>query len=94
MRRAQGLPLNVIILALLGLAVLVILIVMLSTKTGQFNKAQDCVARGGTCVYPTDPAKGVTCPTTGYPVRSFITCKDDGETKTNGICCLPEVTAS
>lgn len=87
MRKGQGLPLNVIILALLGLAVLIVLIIMFTGKAGDVTKATGCEARGGSCISVTS-----TCGTgiaIDKPVRSFITC----ETPTGGpgICCLPEL---
>ena len=49
-RKAQGLPLNVIIVALIGLVVLVILLAIVSGKMKVFGKkAADCKTKGGEC---------------------------------------------
>ncbi len=75
MRRAQGLSLNVVIIAAIALLVLVILAVILSRSGAIFSKqtTNGCVANGGECAAPTsqiatDPANYVahpefTCPT-------------------------------
>ena len=50
-RKAQGLSLKVIILAVLAIVVLVILIMMLTGKTKLFSKTStECASRGGTCM--------------------------------------------
>ncbi|MBT5021366.1 hypothetical protein HOK51_10110 [Candidatus Woesearchaeota archaeon] len=49
-KKAQGLSLNVIIIAVLALIVLVILVMALTGKMSVFNRgASDCVSKGGTC---------------------------------------------
>ncbi|MEK6943187.1 MAG: hypothetical protein AABX00_03945 [Nanoarchaeota archaeon] len=49
-RKAQGMPLNVIIIAALGLIVLVILAVMFSGESKKFSAGiSSCAAKQGTC---------------------------------------------
>lgn len=49
-RKAQGLPLNVIIIAVILLVVLVVLIVIFTGRTGKFAKQADsCSVKGGEC---------------------------------------------
>ena len=85
MKKAQGLPLNVIILAILGLIVLVVLAVIFTKQTGNFSRASSCESRGGECIAQTGDCASVQ----GKPVRSFIACTVKN-TNEDGICCLPE----
>lgn len=49
-RKAQGLSLNVIIIAVIAIVVLVILIIMLTGKTRLFGQATtNCESKGGQC---------------------------------------------
>ncbi len=49
--KAQGLPINVIILLVIGLAVLVVLTVMFTQSSSIFSKtALTCESKGGKCV--------------------------------------------
>ena len=49
--KAQGLPINVIIIAALGLAVLVVLIIFFTSGSSIFSKTiLTCEAKGGQCV--------------------------------------------
>jgi len=55
MKKAQGMPMNVIIIAALALIVLVILAVVFMNKMGGFVKETDtCVNNGGSCVDKSD----------------------------------------
>ncbi|RME78673.1 hypothetical protein D6774_00345 [Candidatus Woesearchaeota archaeon] len=79
MRKAQGLPLNVIILAVLGIIVLVVLVFIFSDKASNVNAASACENNNGDCF-----DKGETCgkgDAKDYPVRSFLDCPDDQ------LCC-------
>ena len=50
MKKAQGLPVNVIIIIALLLIVLVVLIAIFASRTDMFtSKLSDCSTRGGTC---------------------------------------------
>ena len=50
MKKAQGLPLNTIVIAALVLLVLVILALILTGKLGNFAaKTNECLTNGGTC---------------------------------------------
>lgn len=49
--KAQGLPINVVIIAALGLAVFVVLVIILTSQAGTFSKnVLTCEAKGGECV--------------------------------------------
>ena len=49
-RKAQGLSLNIIIIAVLALIVLVVIIIMFTGKTRSVSKTIDsCVQKGGSC---------------------------------------------
>jgi hypothetical protein len=52
-KKAQGMPLNVIIIAVLGLIVLVILAVMFTGKSREFSAGiSSCSAKQGKCQIP------------------------------------------
>jgi len=62
-RRAQGLPMNVIIIAALALLVLVILAVVFSGKIKQFMQgADDCISKKGECVPESEGCDGAVIP--------------------------------
>ena len=84
-KKAQGISLNVVIIAAIALLVLVILSVILIGKTGIFVKqSDDCQNKGGRCASP-----GVSCGTEGTSVESYGVsysawkCQNEGET-----CCI------
>ena len=50
MRKAQGLSMNTIIVAALGLIVLIVLVLIFSGRAGWFSKStSSCAAQGGYC---------------------------------------------
>ncbi len=49
-KKAQGLPLNVIVMAVLALVVLIVLVLIFRGQIGVFNKGTSCDARGGKCM--------------------------------------------
>lgn len=50
-KRAEGLPINMIILAILALAVLVVFIVIFTKTSGNFSSTiNSCESKGGECV--------------------------------------------
>ena len=58
-KKAQGLSLNVIIIAILALVVLVILIFVFSGQFGKFTgRAESCAALGGKCISASDTCQG------------------------------------
>jgi len=66
MKKAQGLPLNTIILAILALIVLVALILIFTGKINVFGKgASECVTGTDGCVK--DPINDCAEGTVGYP---------------------------
>ena len=71
MKKAQGISLNVIIIAAIALLVLVILSVIFMGRMGTFGtQTNDCENKGGSCLetcegdYPT-PYTAWTCPEEG-----------------------------
>ena len=75
-KKAQGISMNVIIIAAIALLVLVILSVIFIGRMGSFGEASAaCSQQGGTCY------DGTTCPsgTTKYSLKC-----DEGQ-----VCCLP-----
>jgi hypothetical protein len=71
MKKAQGISVNVIIIAAIALLVLVVLSVIYIGRMGSWGtSAADCENKGGTCV----PA-GQDCPT-GYTKYSAWVCTD------------------
>ena len=71
-KRAQGLPITVIIIAVLGLAVLVVLIVMFTSGSNIFSKTVlTCEAKGGQCIAEKEcqyEKTSFTCPTKEKPI--------------------------
>jgi hypothetical protein len=80
-RRAQGISLNVIIIAAIGLVVLVILVALVFRSGGDIQQATNrCLAlEGAQCVMLNE-----ACPS-GYVAHPTRTCPDEFEPK----CCVP-----
>ncbi len=75
-KKAQGISMNVIIIAAIALLVLVILSVIFIGRMGGWGeKVGGCATQGGTCY------DGSTCPTGTTPFSAK--CED------NQVCCLP-----
>ncbi len=89
-KKAQGMSLNVIIIAALGLLVLVVLAIIFTGRTGVFVKESDkCGYQGGRCVVATTDCSGTydkvvrgACDLSGDGTFHFN--NDDGD----GYCCL------
>jgi hypothetical protein len=76
-KKAQGISMNVIIIAAIALLVLVILSVVFIGRMGTFSgETAGCASKGGTCY------EG-GCPQGTTPFSSG-TCAEEGEA-----CCLP-----
>jgi hypothetical protein len=76
MKKAQGLPLNVIIIAIIALIVLAVIIAIFAGKIQLFGKGvSDCKAKGGEC------RDFGECKPDEAPVSGLC-----GEDK---ICCIP-----
>ncbi|HLC50414.1 MAG TPA: hypothetical protein VJI97_03215 [Candidatus Nanoarchaeia archaeon] len=78
-RKSQGMPLNVIIIAVLGLIVLVVLAVMFSGKSREFSAGiSSCAAKQGTCQNNACGADQVTisggCPEKGQSTDYKYCC--------------------
>jgi hypothetical protein len=49
-RKAQGLPINTIIIAILAIAVLFVILFVFFRKGGEFTQSTNCEGQGGGCV--------------------------------------------
>jgi hypothetical protein len=89
-KKAQGMSLNVIIIAALGLLVLVVLAIIFTGRTGVFVRESDkCDTKGGTCVETKDACTGT------YDKVVWGACDLSGDGKfhfnnedKDGYCCL------
>ena len=73
-RNAEGLAMNIIIIAILGLIVLVVLIVMFSEKSGDATETfGSCIAKGGSCKPAGECSDGTIVP--------------EGKCE-SGVCCV------
>ncbi len=85
-KKAQGISINIVIVAAVALLVLVILSVIFMGRMGTFSAtSKDCVAQGGKCFVKTDGCGSGTTPgdnafTTEY---STWTCSDTAQ-----VCCI------
>ena len=80
MKKAQGIALNVIVIAAIALLVLVVLSVIFIGRIGTFGEgSKNCEGQGGICV--TDQ-----CPTGNTPFRAW-TCPETASGGTQ-ICCI------
>jgi len=75
-RNAQGLSMNVLIMATMAIIVLVVLIAIFSNQSGKSIKTlESCEGRGGKCEFSSDCSGGLKL--------DFKECKKD-----NKICCV------
>ena len=81
MKRAQGLPLNTIIIALLGLIVLIILVVMVQTQISKTGKGLKNVSEAACSLPNTVKPIGTDCE---IIYGSFANVKTGQE-----VCCRP-----
>lgn len=79
MKKAQGLSLNVIIIAVILIVVLIVLVVIFTGKIGIFSKTTaTCASKGGQC---SETFGQITCPE-GYATVP-------GKTDCENTCCIP-----
>jgi len=84
MRKAQGMPLNTIILAALALVVLFTLLYAFTGQTKIFSKnIGGCLTKGGKCASSID---GKQCKD-NYPISIYVS--DDCPQDPKNLCCLP-----
>ena len=85
MKKAQGISLNVIIVAAIALLVLVILTLIFTGKMAEWiSGVGDCRNKGGRCA-----AVGENCGEAGTSVEEYPTVYVDYECPRDGeICCL------
>ena len=85
-KKAQGLPLNTIVIAVIALIVLVVLILIFRGQIGVFNRGTSCDARGGKCM---NSETGKVCPSE-RPIKIYTSeCPSVGDGKGAGQCCIP-----
>jgi hypothetical protein len=85
-KKAQGLPLNTIVMAVLALVVLIVLVLIFRGQVGVFNKGTSCDARGGKCM---NNESGEVCPSE-RPIKIYTQeCPVVGDGKGAGQCCIP-----
>ena len=85
--KSQGLPLNVIVIAILVLVVLVVLMAIFGSKAGLFSKeASSCGIRGGVCCGKLSDKK---CPSQDLCPEGYATIEETncGE----GVACCVKV---
>lgn len=90
--KAQGMPLNVIIIAVICLLVLIVLIFIFTGKSGQFTKGvESCASKAATCVNDVNSCSG---PVLGRTADNTIKCDNNANGVFNEgiddgtICCL------
>ena len=80
-KKAQGLSVNVIIVAVLALLVLVVIAFIFTGRFAIFSRTTgDCEATGGDCEYSCDE---------GYSLDPIRKCYDGDEIDTTRVCCVP-----
>lgn len=85
MKKAQGISMNVVIIAALALLVLVVLSVIFLTRTGVFSrKTIDCRQNGGICVSASE-ACPASYPTSYTPWKCL---RSDDSIDTDLRCCI------
>ena len=95
-RKAQGMPLNIVIIAAICLIVLVILVMIFTGRIGIFaGESANCLNNGGTCVAITDGcgslgglAKESTAYKCLYTASNVIQGKKAGDTNPSQTCCI------
>jgi len=82
-KKAQGLSLNAIVIAVLALGVLVVLLLIFSGNIGGISKnLGSCLTKGGEC------AKSGQCPPT-RPIPLFVT-GDCEQANPKNLCCIKD----
>ena len=85
-KKAQGMTLNVVVVAAIVLLVLVVLVLIFTGKIGNFvGESEKCVTKGGTCI-----AKDTGCNRANLEAPLNAKCyKADGTTvNTEEVCCI------
>ena len=78
-KKAQGLPMNVIVLGVISLIVLVVLIFIVVSQTGVLNKGLlDCQSKGGSCISESACSADVV----------NYNCPGDDDEGSDIVCCL------
>ena len=94
--KGQGISLNVIIIAAIGLVVMVVLIAIFSGRMGSWIKGvEDCSGKDGICVSynSEETTSGAACKerTDGRTVTlSSTDCRVSGSANDKATCCIPQ----
>ncbi|MBW3014930.1 hypothetical protein KY330_00750 [Candidatus Woesearchaeota archaeon] len=85
MKKGQGMPLNVIIIAIIVILVGIVLIAVFNRYiTGETGRLESCVAKGGQCKLRVNNVEGSGC---NKETEVYLP-KTDCEKGTNKDCCL------
>ena len=89
-KKAQGLSINMIIVAIIALLVLVIIAFIVTGKFNLFQKSTTCQARDGTCLQQYAP-EGCTSdePIKVFTDDCYLVENDVTTDKKPGQCCIP-----
>ena len=84
-KRAQGMSINLIVVAGIALLVLIIIVAIFASRIGKFSESQDsCAAKGGTCLASCTPPATFRVATCGSG--------DAGYTESTKACCITGAT--
>ena len=87
-KKGEGLPIRIIIVAIIGIICMVILIFVFQDKLGEvlpiFSAQADCNSRGYNCIQKDDPCSGTKvigmgCPEEGGDGNAKYCCVTSGE---------------
>ena len=88
-KKAQGLPLNVIVMAVLALVVLIVLVLIFRGQVGVFNQGTSCDARGGNCLTTFSEATKCSGEYIQIYTQECIQVGGSNPGKKPGQCCIP-----
>lgn len=85
-KKAQGLSLNMVVIAVLVLIVLVVVLTLIVSKIGLVSKADTCENQGGKCIPSTNNCEDLL--DKDYTAWTLKKCPDlNGKKQT---CCFPD----
>jgi uncharacterized membrane protein YqiK len=90
MKKAQGISINVIIIAAIALVVMVLIILIFTGNVISFRKSsQGCLNVGGECVSVEECNTRISTEHDGYLwQKSSHPCFDSDNNPTNQVCCM------
>ncbi|MBI2136595.1 hypothetical protein HYU06_05995 [Candidatus Woesearchaeota archaeon] len=85
-KKAQGMTLNVVVVAAIVLLVLVVLVLIFTGKIGNFvGESEKCITKGGTCVAAKD---GCNRANLEAPLNAKCYKADGTTADTDQVCCI------